>query len=114
MARLCSVERGASARFAQLLAAAETAGLDLELAEIPEALGELERVRVRLTFRALSAGTPSDTLLKVGPASDLLGIAEETLYRRANEYPFTVRDGRGLRFSRTGIEKFIRSQQGRP
>lgn len=114
MARLCSADRQASARFAQLLAEAEAVGLDLELIEIPEALAELERVRMRLTFRALSATPPSDALLKVGPASDLLGIAPDTLYRRSAEYPFTVRDGRRLRFSRAGIEKFIRSRQGRP
>jgi hypothetical protein len=65
-------------------------------------------------FRALSATPHSDALLRVGPASDLLGIAEGTLYRNAIQYPFTVRDGRHLRFSRVGIEKFIRSQQGSP
>lgn len=112
MARPRSADQPAAARFAQLLAEAETAGLDLEVAELPEALGELERVRARLTFRALAGPTCPDTLLKVGPASEMLGMAQETLYRQANEYPFTVRDGRRLRFSRAGIERFIRSRQG--
>ena len=112
MARLRSADQPAPARFAQLLAEAEVAGLELELAELPEALGELERLRVRLTVRALSAANPPDALLKVGPASEMLGIGPDTLYRRANQYPFTVRDGGNLRFSRAGIQRFIRSRQG--
>lgn len=111
MARLHSADQPAATRFAKLLAEAETAGLDMEAAELPEALGELERVRARLTFRALSMVSPSDTLVKVGPASELLGMAKDTLYRRANEFAFTVRHGRRLRFSRAGIERFIRSRQ---
>src|ERR1700730_7096203 len=112
MARLRSAEQPAAARFAQLLLEAETAGLDLEVAELPQALGELERVKVRLTVRALSATDQTDGLLKVGPASVMLGISEDTLYRRAGQYPFTVRNGRELRFSRTGIQRHIRSRQG--
>ncbi len=112
MPRLHSADQRQVANFVQLLAQAETAGLDLEVSELPEALGELERVRARLTFRALTGPAWPDTLLKVGPASEMLGIAQGTLYRHANEYPFTVRRGRRLRFSRAGIQRFIRSRQG--
>jgi hypothetical protein len=112
MARLRSADHPTAEKFARLLADAETAGLDLELADLPEALGELERVKIRLTVRALSVGSPPDALLKVGPASEMLGIVPETLYRRADQYPFTVRDGGNLRFSRAGIQQFIRSRQG--
>lgn len=112
MARLRLADQPAAARFAELLLEAETVGLDLEVADLPEALGEIERVKIRLTVRALSAADPPDVLLRVGPAAEMLGIGEDTLYRRAEQYPFTVRDGRGLRFSRAGIEKFMRSRQG--
>lgn len=112
MSSLRSADRLPSVRFSELLAQAEAVGLDLESSELPVALGELERVRARLTFRALSAAAPSDVLLTVGEAVKLLGMAEGTLYRRAADYPFTVRDGRRLRFSRAGIERFIRAKQG--
>jgi excisionase family DNA binding protein len=101
------------ARFQDLIAQAEAIGVDLELDQIPDALGTLERVRERLRFRAFAAAQPSDRLLDVTEAAELLGIAEDTLYKKATNLPFTVREGRSLRFSRTGIEKYIRSRQGR-
>lgn len=113
--RLRIAEETASARFSALLQAAEKVGVDISSEEIPAALGMLEQVRARLTFRALSASRPpADRLLSVAEAADLLGIAEDTLYRRSGSYPFTVREGRRVRFSRLGIERYIRSKQGRP
>jgi predicted DNA-binding transcriptional regulator AlpA len=101
-------------RFAEYLAAAEGLVPDLSLDEIPVALGRLGQVSARLTFRALSsAAPPADCLLSVVEAAGLLGMAEDTLYRRSAEFPFTVRDGRRVRFSRRGIETFIRSRAGR-
>jgi excisionase family DNA binding protein len=112
--RLGSVEEAASSRFAALLQEAENLATDLLAEEIPAALGALERVRATLTFRALSVSRPAqDRLLNVAEAAELLGMAEDTLYRRAGSLPFTVRDGRRVRFSRLGLERFIRSRQGR-
>ena len=70
-------------------------------------------MRERLRFRAFAAAQPSDRLLDVPEAAELLGMAEETLYKKAGTLPFTVREGRSLRFSKAGIEKYIRSRQGR-
>lgn len=102
------------ARFAEFLGLAEALAPDFSPEEIPEALGQLERVRARLTFRALSAFTPpQDRLLSVAQAAELLGMAADTLYRRSAEFPFTVRDGRRVRFSRLGIDRYIRGRAGR-
>jgi hypothetical protein len=107
-------EDAAVARFLALLQEAEKLGGDLSSEEIPVALGMLERVRSRLTFRAISASAPAmDRLLNVTEASELLRIAPDTLYRRSGSFPFTVRDGRRVLFSRLGIEKYIRLRQGR-
>ena len=112
--RLRPAEEAAATRFAALLEEAEKLGVDLPSEEIPVALGMLERVRTRLTFRALSASAPAmDRLLSVAEAAELLGMAADTLYRRSHSFPFTVRDGRRVRFSRVGIERYIRTKQGR-
>lgn len=106
-------ESAALARFKDLIAQAEALGADLELDRIPEALGTLEQARARLSLRAFSVVQPSDRLLGVSEAAELLGMADDTLYRKAASLPFTVREGRSLRFSRAGIEKYIRTRQGR-
>ena len=58
---------------------------------------------------------PSDgnRLLDVEEAARKLGKCKDFLYWHAAKYPFTVRDGRSLRFSEQGIEKFIRQRIGR-
>jgi hypothetical protein len=90
----------ALARFQDLVAQAEALGADLEADRIPDALGSLERARVRLTCRVLSSASPADRLLAVDEASELLAMSPDTLYRKAAMLPFTVREGRSLRFSR--------------
>lgn len=113
-ARLRPAAETPLARFAEYLAAAEGLVPELSHDEIPVALGRLGQVSARLTFRALSsAAPPADRLLSVVEAGSLLGMAPDTLYRRSGEFPFTVRDGRRVRFSRRGIETFIRSRAGR-
>ena len=54
-----------------------------------------------------------DRLLNVLEAARKLGKSKDYLDRHADDYPFTVRDGRSLRFSEAGIEKFIRQRMGR-
>ena len=54
-----------------------------------------------------------DRLLDVEEAARKLGKSKDHMYRRAGKYPFTVRDGRSLRFSEVGIEKYIRQRVGR-
>lgn len=71
-----------------------------------------------LALRASGSGpgdhsADGDRLLDVEEAARKLGKSKDHLYRHAGDYPFTVRDGRSLRFSEQGIEKFIRQRMGR-
>jgi excisionase family DNA binding protein len=56
---------------------------------------------------------PDDRLLDVAEAAARLGTSRDYLYRHARRLPFTVRVGSRLRFSSRGIDRFIRTRQGR-
>lgn len=58
------------------------------------------------------AGEP-DSLLDVTAAATRLGASQDWLYRHARRLPFTVRNGRLLRFSSHGIDRYIKNRQGR-
>lgn len=59
-----------------------------------------------------SRATPEpDSLLDVAQASLRLHVSRDWLYRNAERLPFTVRQGRLLRFSSVGIDRYIRSRQ---
>jgi excisionase family DNA binding protein len=60
-----------------------------------------------------NAASAEDRLLTVAEAAEQLGLSQDWLYRHAKILPFTVRLGNTLRFSATGIAKWIRSRQGR-
>jgi excisionase family DNA binding protein len=51
-------------------------------------------------------------LLTVKEAAGRLGMSKSALYKSADSYPFTVRDGRRLRFSSRGIERWITRRTG--
>jgi len=54
-----------------------------------------------------------DRLLDVQEAAERLGVSTDWLYRHARRLPFVVRNGRLLRFSSQGIDRFIKTRQGR-
>ncbi len=56
---------------------------------------------------------PEDRLLDVHEAAERLGTSTDYLYRHSSKLPFTIRIGSRLRFSARGIERFIRTRQGR-
>ena len=70
-----------------------------------------------LALRCVSNGNVEsprgDRLLTVTEAAAKLGKSKDALYRHADEFPFTVRDRRQVRFSERGIEKFIRQRMAR-
>jgi len=59
------------------------------------------------------ASSERDILIGVDRAAERLGVSKDWLYHRAHQLPFTVRQGRLLRFSTDGIARYIRSRQGR-
>ena len=56
---------------------------------------------------------PEERLLDVGEAADRLSVSKDYLYRHGRNLPFRVRVGRRLRFSATGLARYIRTRQGR-
>lgn len=59
-----------------------------------------------------TTGEP-DRLLDVTAAAERLGVSTDWLYHHARQLPFTVRNGRLLRFSSHGIDRYIRNRQNR-
>jgi predicted DNA-binding transcriptional regulator AlpA len=88
--------------------------------DVPDLLGELEVLRVRLYGRLLRSGIPSepqrpadgpDRLLSPQEAGSLLGVTTRWLYRHARRLPFTRRMSRRvLRFSETGLRQWLERQ----
>lgn len=99
----------------EAIRAAGEAALALPQAEVPAVLGELERLKGLLWVRlSVSTATPpqsddGDRLLDVREAAAKLGMARSTLYKTADDYPFTVRQGRRLKFSCRGIGAWIQA-----
>jgi excisionase family DNA binding protein len=76
-----------------------------------------EPVTVRyLLARAFAGGGSAatrDRLLTVAEAAARLSLSRHALYKRARTLPFAVRQGRALRFSEAGIDRYIAQQQRR-
>jgi predicted DNA-binding transcriptional regulator AlpA len=65
------------------------------------------------TAHAAPDDPPEDRLLDVHEAAQRLGTSTDYLYRHSSKLPFTIRVGSRLRFSARGIDRFIRTRQGR-
>ena len=59
------------------------------------------------------AESEPDSLIDVPAAAARLGVSRDWLYHHAHQLPFTVRQGRLLRFSTRGIARYIQTRQGR-
>ncbi len=106
-------------RVSELLGEVESAGRELAPEQLAEVLGMLARLEALLLIRLKgSAGAAGDAvpdrLLTAEEAAARLALSPDTLYRKAKRLPFTVRLGHQVRFSAAGIERFIRSRQGKP
>ena len=86
--------------------------------EIPDIIGELERVKALLWARlavptAQSNGAGEDRLLGVEQAAERLGVTENWL-RHRSELPFVVKLSEGVvRYSSRGIDRWIATRAGR-
>ena len=79
-------------------------------------LAQVAPLQMSLLGRAFApdgVGGGRDRLLAVKDAAAKLGQSVEWLYKHASTLPFTIRNGRALRFSEVGIEAWIRRQQRR-
>lgn len=88
----------------------------LPVEELPRLLGDLEEIRCTALARLTAGPAPAqhDELLNVEEAAARLGMSKDYLYRHASKFPFTRHNGRSLRFSSLGIDKYIRQQRARP
>ena len=68
--------------------------------------------RVGLGNRDTREQEEPDSLLKVQDAATRLETTDDWLYRNSKKLPFTIRNGRQLRFSSKGIDRYIRERQG--
>ena len=82
--------------------------------ELPRLLGDIEVVRATALAR-LSSPAPyvrqeaaPDSLLDVREAAGTLGMSASYLYRHSEQFPFTRRVGRSLKFSAAGIQNYLR------
>ncbi|MGH7856957.1 MAG: helix-turn-helix domain-containing protein [Candidatus Binatia bacterium] len=70
---------------------------------------------IRAAVGEVAAGwrNGASDLVGVEEAAELLGRSTDWIYRNARALPFTVQEGKGhrLRFSRSGIERYIREHQ---
>ena len=79
------------------------------------ALQNIVATRLVLALQAHheSASGDRDRLLPVAEAADRLACTKDWLYRHHHRLPFAVRNGRQLRFSADGLDRYIRPRAGR-
>jgi predicted DNA-binding transcriptional regulator AlpA len=96
----------------QALIAART----LPAQELPGLIGALEEVKatalVRLTAPVVQP-QPPDSLVDVAEAAARLGMSRSYLYRHADKFSFTRREGRSLRFSERGMQEHLSGRRRR-
>ena len=71
--------------------------------------GALTVAAVQQSGRAVEE---ADSLLDIDAAAKRLSASVDWLYRHSRELPFVVRNGRLLRFSSHGIDRYIRERKG--
>jgi excisionase family DNA binding protein len=69
--------------------------------------------RLVATTQDQSNSDRDESLLTVEQAASRLGVSEDWLYRRTGKLPFVVRMGRQVRFSASGIDRYIKNRTGR-
>lgn len=99
---------------AQLTAAVQAATPE----QCPALLGQLEALKASLWLK-MTTGAPAgsssqdDQLLTAEEVADRLRVTKAFVYRNAHSYPFTIHQGRYVRFSKAGLERYLTQRQGR-
>src|SRR5262245_30934521 len=90
---------------------------DVSRESIPPILLRLVAVQTALAPRTAqpdeSHTEDCDRLLTAQEAAKKLGVTSDWLYRRSRRLPFAVKLGRAVRFSQSGIDRWIRNKSGR-
>ena len=71
------------------------------------------RLVLALQTNHQSASGDRDRLLTVAETADRLACTKDWLYRHHHRLPFAVRNGRQVRFSADGLDRYIRQRAGR-
>jgi excisionase family DNA binding protein len=81
---------------------------------IPELIALLN-IRLAAEWAPRPSGRPDrdDGNLSVKEAAKRLGVSRDWLYRNSKDLPFTVRIGRRILFSASGLERWNSQRQGR-
>lgn len=86
--------------------------------DYPALCGALEQLKASLWLkmatptREQQAAQP-DRLLTAEQVADRLQISADYVYRHARQYPFMIREGRHVRFSQLGLDRYLKQRQGR-
>jgi excisionase family DNA binding protein len=85
---------------------------ELEPEQLPHFLGQIEEARQIARLRlapTAPAPAPPDELLTIAQAAAMLNCSKDFLYK--TNLPFVKHLGRARRFSRNGIEEYLRKQK---
>lgn len=85
--------------------------------ECPQLMGQLEQFKASLWLK-MTIGTgkavqsPPDRLLTAEEVAERLHVTPAFIYKKAREYPFTIQQGRYVRFSQNGLTRYLDRHQG--
>ena len=96
--------------------ARDLSGTELPADRIPGIMCQVAALQIVLSARLVRdlqtiGETDGDRLLTITEAAERLACSKDWLYRQ--RLPFTVRNGRQLRYSAHGLDRYIRQQAGR-
>jgi hypothetical protein len=84
--------------------------------QCPRFIGELERLKASLWMKMTGptqkhAVSEQDCLLTADDVALRLKVSKAYVYKNAAQYPFSVREGRYIRFSQNGLARYIEKHQ---
>jgi excisionase family DNA binding protein len=91
---------------------------EVDHTQIPALLTQLSAVQASMAARLVAASQDAakelteQSLLTIEDAAQRLGVSKDWLYRRTRRLPFVVRVGGRIRFSPSGIDRYIRNRMG--
>jgi len=83
---------------------------DTPQVELPQFLGDLERIRVTALVRLTRCTEENDELLSVDEEAAKLNVSKDYVYRNHSKFSFTRREGRKLLFSSVGLHAYMRKK----